>query len=95
MLSPLGSMVSAPSRGFDAWKEKSAAWYQPSEVRAAVLPFFTTASYPAPWRNAALKALIAHGATKDELSALVDQLAADGDKEFTLNGFRSTIEKMK
>jgi len=95
MLSPLGSMVSAPSRGFDAWKEKSAAWYQPSEVRAAVLPFFTNVGYSSPWRNAALKALIAHGATKDELSALVDQLAADGDKEFTLNGFRSTIEKMK
>ena len=95
MLSPLGSAVTGQSRGFEEWKQKSAGWYQSSEVRAAVQPYFTTAGYPAPVRSAALKALIIHGATKEELSALVDQMQEAGERQFTIDGFRNTIEKMQ
>ena len=67
----------------------------PAEVRMAIQPFFTTTTYPTPVRSAALMALFAHGATKEELTTLVAQLAAAGEAEGTLNGFRTAIEKMK
>ena len=61
----------------------------------ALQPFFTTASYPGTVRSTTLKSLIAHGATKEEWSMLVDQMETNGETEFTRNRFRSAIEKIK
>ena len=94
MIRPLSSIPSGPNKKFEAWKAK-ATWYDSAEVRTAIQPFFTTPTYPAPVRSAALMALFAHGATKEELTTLVDQLAAAGEAEGALNGFRTAIEKMK
>lgn len=67
--SPISSLAqkSSMKRTIDAWNAKSAGFYKPEEVRAALLPIAESTTVNSVVRNSAYKALFTHGMSKDEL----------------------------
>ena len=78
---------------YDAWKARTAAWYKPEEVRAALLPIVEDQGLSSVIRGSAIDAMITHGLSKADFEALMGRLEAAGDRY--VRSFRSKGSKIK
>lgn len=73
----------------------AAPWYKPEEVQAALLPLLHAQQFSFLVTNNVIKALHTHGYTKEQLTAEVEKLKAEGVKDFYIKSYTTTIEKLR
>lgn len=79
----------------DKWAAAAATWYKPEEVQAALLPLLHAQQFSFLVTNNVIKGLHTHGYTKEQLTAEVEKLKAEGVKDFYIKSYTTTIEKLK
>ncbi|MGN0879417.1 MAG: HEAT repeat domain-containing protein [Oligosphaeraceae bacterium] len=79
----------------DKWAAAAASWYKSEELQAALLPLLHAKQFSFIVTNNIIKSLYAHGWTKEQLTAEVEKLKAEGVKDFSIQSYTTTIEKLK